>query len=161
MRYLLSFTILVFLLIAQNAPTRNITVETVITPETEEKLIVSHVRAEEPILIEPSRDILTDESPPEEIIARWCEYFDYSFEKAYYLAHCESRLNPLAENGVSSAKGLYQFLSSTWRTECEGNVLSAIHNSRCAIKLLSEGKENHWEADPRTFLCLSKFGVEL
>lgn len=36
-------------------------------------------------------------------------------ETALRIAQCESGLNPLAASKTSSAKGLYQFIDSTWK----------------------------------------------
>ncbi len=116
---------------------------------------------QETIVIEPDRRFLTNDSPVEDIIRYWSDYYDYPFQKAYYLAKCESQFEPSAENGISSATGLYQFIDSTWKTECEGDRLSSIHNARCAIRLLSEGKESHWLADPGVPKCLLALGITL
>ena len=116
---------------------------------------------QETIVIEPDRKFLTNDSPVEDIIKYWSDEYDYSYQKAYFLAKCESQLDPKAANPNSTAKGIYQFLDGTWESECEGDVFSAIHNSQCAIRMLSEGGESNWLADPGIPLCLSKLGITL
>ncbi len=53
--------------------------------------------------------------------------------------NCESKFNPLAKNRSSTAKGLAQFLDSTWSKNCIGDVYNYKDNARCFIKHF----ENH------------------
>lgn len=69
---------------------------------------------------------------------------------AFELVRFESGFNPKACNlENSTAKGMMQFLNSTWRNFCEGNVFNPHDNLNCGMKLLSEGGLNHWLADYR------------
>ncbi|MFH1052774.1 MAG: transglycosylase SLT domain-containing protein [bacterium] len=56
-------------------------------------------------------------------------------QKGLYIAYCESRLNPLATNSNSTAKGLYQFIDKTWGNYCEGEVFNPVDNLNCFKKL--------------------------
>ena len=62
-------------------------------------------------------------------------------EKSLRIANCESSMNPLAKNPNSSAKGLYQFIDSTWEHYCEGDVLNADDNIDCFVKLYPKHKD--------------------
>lgn len=75
---------------------------------------------------------------------------DYAL--ALDLATFESGLNPKARNPRSTAKGVYQFLDSTWDNLCTGNVLDPDDNIGCAMRLLGENPRNisHWTADHNT-----------
>lgn len=96
------------------------------------------------------------------LIHKWSKYYDYSFYKSYALADVESDFNPNAENPNSSAAGIYQFIKSTWKQECEGHVKDANENIKCGIRLLSQGDTYHWEADPSVPKKLKeRFGVVL
>lgn len=53
---------------------------------------------------------------------------------ALRIAKCESGFNHLARNPNSTAKGVYQFLNSTWAKNCEGDVLNYKDNIACFVK---------------------------
>ena len=154
--------------VPQNAPVSDGVSDVGNTTTTVEKPPDVPFYGQETIVIEPDRKVLTNDSTVEDIIKYWSDEYDNSYQKAYFLAKCESQLDPKAANPKSSARGLYQFLTydspsvtSTWTAECEGDVFSAIHNSQCAIRMLSEGGESNWLADPGIPLCLSKLGITL
>jgi hypothetical protein len=64
-------------------------------------------------------------------------------QDALRIAKCESEYDWLANNKKSSAKGVYQFLSSTWKRNCEGDVFNYKDNIRCFIKLY-KNHPNYW-----------------
>lgn len=72
--------------------------------------------------------------------------YGYPEEKALAIARAESDLNPQARNKTSSAKGVFQFIDSTWNYYCKGEVLNEDDNINCAVRMLSEGGESHWNA---------------
>ena len=57
----------------------------------------------------------------------------------------ESRWNPKAKNGVSTARGLTQFIFKTWDNYCEGDVYDYKANLDCFLKLYPKHK-SWWEA---------------
>lgn len=83
-----------------------------------------------------------------------------NYALALDLATFESNLNPKARNPRSTAKGVYQFLDSTWNSLCTGNVLDPDDNIGCAMRLLGENPKNisHWTADRRTRAFLRSKG---
>ena len=59
----------------------------------------------------------------------------------------ESGGNPDARNKTSSATGLTQILIGTWNFfECYGDRTEPTDNIRCAVKILKESGEHHWDA---------------
>ena len=69
-------------------------------------------------------------------------------ELAIFIAYKESRFNPLARNPSSTAKGLFQWLDSSWKDFCEGDVYNPYDNASCAILTLSRPYGiRHWSAD--------------
>ena len=93
------------------------------------------------------------------LIIFYSKKYEVDFELAYNLAHFESRLKPDVKNPKSSATGIYQFLKSTWKENCKGDILNAEDNIKCGIRMLSEGGIGHWTVDPNTkrFLTLNGF----
>lgn len=56
-------------------------------------------------------------------------------------------INPNAKNPNSTASGVFQFISSTWKSLCSGNVFDPHANIDCGTKLLaSAGGISHWNA---------------
>lgn len=85
----------------------------------------------------------------QELITYYSALYDVDYDLAYGLAKFESRLNPLAKNPRSSASGVYQFIRSTFKAYCSGDVFDADDNVKCAVRMLSEGKIDHWLKDYR------------
>jgi len=75
--------------------------------------------------------------------------YDVNPYLAYEIAKCESQLNPLAKNPHSTAKGVYQFINSTWKNNCDGDVYNYEDNIKCFM----ENFNNHpsWWSE-----CLNK-----
>lgn len=60
---------------------------------------------------------------------------DFDEEKAVRIAKCESGLNPLAKNPNSSASGLFQFTTPTWKyIKAESHQFNAEENIKQFIK---------------------------
>lgn len=68
------------------------------------------------------------------------------------LAEIESQLNPKAKNPRSTAKGVYQWIDSSWDSFCEGDVLNHRDNIDCTMKVLGKDIKNikHWTVDANT-----------
>lgn len=62
--------------------------------------------------------------------------------KALQIAKKESQFNPMAKNPKSTARGLFQIISSTWRY-CGGNINDPEDNTACFIKLFPKHPE-YW-----------------
>ena len=77
---------------------------------------------------------------------------------AIALADIESSFIPTAKNPISSASGVYMFITSTWNENCLGNKFNAYDNIGCAMKMIGDGGVGHWLADPNTVLGLKKRG---
>ena len=84
------------------------------------------------------------------LIEFWADCYGVNKQLALDLAEHESMFNSLAKNSEgSSAKGIYQFLDSTWASECSGDVFSPDDNIQCGMRLLGDGSIGHWLADKR------------
>ena len=68
-------------------------------------------------------------------------YDDYTISKFIRIARNESYqdLNQYAKNPTSTAKGIFQFIDSTWRHYCleDGNVYNFVDNINCFYKVLA------------------------
>lgn len=62
------------------------------------------------------------------------------------VARSESRLNPLAKNPRSTAKGIFQILDGTWEDcGCSGNPYVASDNIKCARKVYEKQGLAAWD----------------
>ena len=82
-----------------------------------------------------------------ELIEQYSEEYGVHLNLAVPLAKFESKFNPLAKNPKSSAKGVYQWIDSSWKGLCKGDVLDAEDNIKCAMKTISNGGITHWTSD--------------
>ncbi|MBP6045253.1 transglycosylase SLT domain-containing protein [Candidatus Woesebacteria bacterium] len=91
----------------------------------------------------------------EEKIIKTAEEFNYSTTTALLIAKAESNLNPNAKNSHSTASGVYQFIDGTFKGYCVEKYGYATSTNQkndpdvqiqCAVRMLSEGGENHWDA---------------
>lgn len=60
------------------------------------------------------------------------------------IIQCESGWWPDAKNPLSSASGLFQFISSTWDSWGEGNVFDPYDNIRAGVKLFQVRGVSPW-----------------
>ena len=63
---------------------------------------------------------------------------------ALNIAWCESHMDYDAKNPTSSAKGIYQFVDSTFNKYCEGDPLNPKDNIKCGVKLQAQKLYGHW-----------------
>jgi len=81
---------------------------------------------------------INDNSEPDTIVCSLkvvtCKVESTYTDLEYKIMMCESGGNPLAQNPNSTAKGLFQFLDSTWANNCEGDVFNANDNTVCFRK---------------------------
>ena len=83
------------------------------------------------------------------LIKEMAPQYGVDVKLALDLAGWESQFDPDAKNPLSSATGIYQFLSGTWERLCYGNRTDPLDNTRCFLELWSSGKTSHWTADPK------------
>lgn len=81
----------------------------------------------------PVREAIVDTI--EDKIVSQAEFYGVNKDTALRIAHCESSFNQYAANKHSTAKGVYQFLDSTWSEYCDGDVYDADANIECFMKL--------------------------
>lgn len=63
------------------------------------------------------------------------------------IANAESGFNPKAKNSNSTAKGLFQILDSTWKSNgCIGDVYNPVDNIACAKLLYTRNGTHPWLA---------------
>lgn len=84
----------------------------------------------------------------QQLIQDWASEYGADPQRMLKIAKCESDFDPVVRNPEpnSTAKGVFQFIDSTWEQRCQGNVLDAADNVRCAAELLALGELSHWKA---------------
>jgi len=85
-----------------------------------------------------------------ELIIKHARFYGVSEKLLTDLAMIESNLCKDVVSKVSSARGCYQFVRSTWDRYCSGSPLSENDNIRCAAKMIKGGMIKHWLADEKT-----------
>ncbi len=115
-------------------------------------------------LIRPQIEVQAQEPAPtpvksrkELVIQEINNVFGEQGELAQRVAFCESSLIPSKESKVSSAKGLFQVLSGTWKAfKCAGEPLDYKDNIKCAKKIYdyydSFGTSGGWLASKGCWL---------
>lgn len=91
---------------------------------------------------------------PEEVqdlIRRYAGEYNSSASLPLRIAKCESGFNQFAANKTSSARGVYQWLSSSWRNQPASHggtvsVFDAEANVSAAVWLIAHGKTSPWNA---------------
>ena len=68
----------------------------------------------------------------------------WEIDKLSRIAYCESRYDPYASNPNSTAKGVFQFLNSSWAAWGEGDVYDPQANIRAAIKYYKHSGFRPW-----------------
>ena len=64
-----------------------------------------------------------------------------------HVAFCESSFNPSVKHKTSSAKGLFQIIDGTWKSnKCTGDPLNADDNIKCAKKIYDRQELGPWQA---------------
>lgn len=93
---------------------------------------------------------------------RWIRYVgeqrgfsNQDITKAIRIARCESGFNQYAKNPGSTAKGIYQFIDGTWRSNClkDGNVYNFVDNINCFWKVYKDQGDRPWKSSEK---CWSK-----
>lgn len=67
------------------------------------------------------------------------------------------------ELGKYSAYGIYQFTRTTWMQECtpdKSERMDIEKNIECAVRLISEGKESHWNESKSKWLKTKNNPIE-
>ena len=113
----------------------------------------------EPIRAPSVRPSQTLKTPPKtEIVEKIVETaikYDYPPEKALAIARAESGFDANAKNASSTASGVYQFINGTAQGFCVDGygIMESLAEKNdadkqieCAVKMLSEGGEKHWDA---------------
>lgn len=92
------------------------------------------------------------ETTPKMMVMQYALSYGVNPELALAIASCESQLKPYAKNAKSSAKGLYQFLNSSWEgfsREKWGmvpNVLNPRYNAELGAYVLSTYGTSPWDS---------------
>jgi len=86
----------------------------------------------------------------QDLIIQYSQEYGISADLPLRVANCESGFNSLSKNRGSTASGVFQYLSSTWRnTEAGKNgisVMDADANVHMAIKSIASGGIGNWAA---------------
>jgi len=71
---------------------------------------------------------------------------NHTISQMIEIARAESQFNEKAKNPNSTAKGVFQIISSTWKhNKCDGDIFKAEDNIRCAYKIQERSGFNQWE----------------
>lgn len=71
---------------------------------------------------------------------------NHTISQMIEIARAESQFNEKAKNKTSSAAGVFQIISSTWKhNKCDGDIFKAEDNIRCAYKIQERSGFNQWE----------------
>ncbi len=84
------------------------------------------------------------------IITAAADKYGVSADTLLRVAHCESRYDPLAYNGILGASGLFQIIPGTWRANSVAagyggaSVWDAVANANVAAWMFSRGQARQW-----------------
>ena len=94
-------------------------------------------------------------------IRQQAERYGVDPDLALLIAKHESNFDQYAANKKSSAKGIYQFLDSSFMILCNNVVPEDVWdykiNVRCALRVISEGGLSHWTADKNMALVINNY----
>lgn len=89
-------------------------------------------------------ELLKPKTIQEKIIEMSIEY-GVDTQTALDIAKCESQFGKYPKNWEgSSAKGIYQFIDSTWEERCSGDVLNEDDNIKCFMELYNK-YPHYWD----------------
>lgn len=116
--------------------------------QTIDLLIAPSLSVQESVLpfVEPVKDNPLDTMSVSELIRHFSDVYHTSSTLPLNVACAESQMVTTAKNPNSSARGVFQFVSDTWKRNCSGDVYSPIDNVSCGVRLISEGGISHWNA---------------
>ena len=74
--------------------------------------------------------------------------------------YCEKPWNNWPNKPISTAKGCFMFINTTWDQYCSGDVMDRKDNMDCGIRMIGNKKllRQHWGADPIIRNLLTKNG---
>lgn len=137
------YNIAPLVLAAEGEPTRSPTVVT----KVEIREVPPKEVQEQQLIKELYQEYQTDKSIIAKIVHVWGAERG---REAVKVSFCESSHNPTASHRLSSAKGLYQIIASTWKGyKCSGSPLNADDNIKCAKKIFNKngwGSSASWKA---------------
>jgi soluble lytic murein transglycosylase-like protein len=110
------------------------------------KQIESLINETKEIRVEQQEEIelLKPKTIQEKIIEMSIEY-GVDTQTALDIAKCESQFGKYPKNWEgSSAKGIYQFIDSTWEERCSGDVLNEDDNIKCFMELYNK-YPHYWD----------------
>lgn len=69
---------------------------------------------------------------------------DYEKRLLNWLVYCESRGDEKAKNKKSAASGLLQFMPSTFRANCSGDIWSGEDQLQCTLEMIRRRQKHQW-----------------
>lgn len=99
----------------------------------------------------PDRRYSTSQEEVIQLIKNYSAQYEINADLPLAIARCESGFNANAKNRNSSASGVFQWLSSSWRNQPASqngavSVFNADANVSAAVWLIAHGKTSGWNA---------------
>ena len=69
---------------------------------------------------------------------------EYDYQALNSIMYCESKYNPNATNPYSGAKGLFQFLDSSWAIWGQGSAYDPVSNINAAVRYYKVAGVSPW-----------------
>ena len=159
-KFSLSIATIVITMFASLMPlTRTLAPQTTHTSTSEKSWLKTQAEAKEYPEVPKS---LTERDEIIQLIKETAKLYNIPEDLAIDLIGYESQgFNPKAENPNSTAKGLGQWLDSSWELYCEGDVFDPEDAINCTLGMIAKDKNNlirHYAVDSNTRLMLWQKG---
>jgi len=85
------------------------------------------------------------------LITYYAEQYEIDPALPLRIAYAESGYNAKAKNPRSTAKGVFQWINSSFKANCTGDPLNADDNIECGVRMVAEGRMHHWDSSKQAW----------